>query len=377
MYFTAVPLKDRKGNTTGAIETLQDFTERKKAEEELRESERKYRAITEKSHDAIFIVGEDGFLFLNDRTSEVTGYSKEELYSMNWPDLLHPEDRERVKEIDRKGRKDNEAPTRYEARILTKEGEVKHGDFKVTPIEYEGEFAVLGTLRDITELKKREKNLKESEERREFLNTLLRQDLGSKCRTIQGYLQLLEEADLEDKYREYLKKSIKIGKEEDEILGLAKKLEEIEGTELVGEKDVGKVLKQVLDGISDFVEREGVEIESHFPEKMDKVRGDYSLHIIFAQILLTRVQISRVSRFRIEAREKEKGVLVRIEDDGESLPRDIKDMFSGKSYTGETTGVGGVRYYMIRQIAEHNNAEIEVKNSDLGGNMFNIYLQKA
>ncbi len=135
------------------------------AEEKVEKSEKRYKAIAEKSHDTIFVVGGDELLFVNDSAVGWTGYSKEELYDMNPWDLLHPEDRERVREIDREGRQGEETPTSYEARILTKEGEVKHGDFRVTLIEYEGKSAILGSVRGITERRKKEKELRESEER--------------------------------------------------------------------------------------------------------------------------------------------------------------------------------------------------------------------
>ncbi|KXA97851.1 hypothetical protein AKJ37_02165 [candidate division MSBL1 archaeon SCGC-AAA259I09] len=61
-------------------------------------------------------------------------------------------------------------------------------------------------LRDITERK-------EAEERKEFLNTLLRQDLGGKYRTMQGYLQLLEDADLPEEQGKHLRKALKAGRE--------------------------------------------------------------------------------------------------------------------------------------------------------------------
>ncbi|KXA89831.1 hypothetical protein AKJ61_02065 [candidate division MSBL1 archaeon SCGC-AAA259B11] len=75
------------------------------------------------------------------------------------------------------------------------------------------------------------KQEKKAEVRKEFLNTLLRQDLRSKFQTIQGYLQLLDEVDLPDEHREYLRKAVKAGGEADEILELGRKLEEIGETE--------------------------------------------------------------------------------------------------------------------------------------------------
>ncbi len=69
--------------------------------------------------------------------------------------------------------------------------------------------------------------------------------------------------------------------------------------------------------------------------------------------------------------------MLRIFDDGEEVPEDLKEIFSGELYTGETTGVGGVRYYMLRQIAQHINAQIDLQESELGGARFDIYLKTA
>lgn len=232
---------------------------------------------------------------------------------------------------------------------------------------------------EISRLRKTEEELRRSEQRKDFLNTLLRQDLSSKYRTIQGYLQLFEDIDdLSEEQEEYLEKAVNGGKEVGEILELAKKLEEIEEIERIDEKDIINVLKQVIDDNSKLIEKEGVEIEKKYPKSLGKVKGDHSLKLIFSQILITRIQTFNTDKVKIEAKKQENddNILIRIKDNGESLPKDLKNMFSGESYTGETTGVGGFRYHMIREIAEHNNAEIEVQDSEQDGSRFNIYLQK-
>ncbi len=155
-------------NTKKSVASLLDITDRKETEEALKESEKKYQAITEKSHDAIFVAEQDELLFVNESTCELTGYSKEEIYDMDWRELLHPEDREKIIDIDEKGRKGEEVPTKYEARILTKEGDVRYGDFRVEPIEYEDYMAVLGTIRDITEQKEKKEKLEKA--RKEWEN---------------------------------------------------------------------------------------------------------------------------------------------------------------------------------------------------------------
>jgi PAS domain S-box-containing protein len=152
---------DQQGEPQQIIGTVQDITERKEAEAELEKSESKFRAISERVHDGLFIQSGGKFEWLNERVSEILGYSKEELYQKNVWDLLHPEDRNKVKAIAKKRVAGRNAPSTYEARVLTKGGEVKHGEFAVTLIEYKGEHAILGAVRDITERKKAERKVEQ------------------------------------------------------------------------------------------------------------------------------------------------------------------------------------------------------------------------
>ncbi len=265
---------------------------------------------------------------------------------------------------------------------FSREGESYGGIIILTPddkeIQYESGIETIS--RNISEMlqhRQAEEELRRSEKRKDSLNTLLRQDLKNKYMIIHGYHQLLEDADLSEEEKKYLEKSIKAASEADEILGLAKKLDKIEGKKRIEEKDIINILKLVIDNVSGLVEREGVEVEEKYPETISEVEGDYSLNTLFAQLLTTRIQLGECNRIRIEARERGEDVLLRIEDDGKKLPGDVKNLFTGKVYKGDTSGVGGVRYYILREIANHNNAEIEAKDSDLGGARFDTHLQKA
>jgi len=138
--------------------------EKRLIQDRLKESEEKYRTVVEQSHDAIYIYWKDRFKFVNDRVCEITEYSKEELYSMNVWDVVHPDDREKIKEIGRRRQMGEDVPNTYEARIITKSGKTKHLEFAISMIPYGGAKAILGNVRDITERKKAEKELLLSEE---------------------------------------------------------------------------------------------------------------------------------------------------------------------------------------------------------------------
>ncbi len=172
----------------------------RKAEKDLRESEEKYSTIVENSHNAIYIYKNGKFLFVNDKTCEYSGYSKSELYGMKIWDLIHPDDRERVEGYGRKRYGGEEAPKKYSARVVVRNGDVRNCDFAVSTIPYKGDFAILGTINDVTGRKKAEQALKQHarqlQERNEDLDAFshtVAHNLKNPLGAIIGFVDLLNE----------------------------------------------------------------------------------------------------------------------------------------------------------------------------------------
>ncbi len=126
---SAVPFHDTGGDVTGVVAVIQDITERKLVEEELRQSEDKYRTIFETASTANVIFDEDTTISLiNKEFERVYGYSKEELEGKrSWTELVVKEDLERMIAYN-KARNVNPdaAPRSYEFRAIDKEGNVKN-----------------------------------------------------------------------------------------------------------------------------------------------------------------------------------------------------------------------------------------------------------
>jgi len=142
-----------------------DITEQKEAERALNESEEKYRLVVENSHDPIYIYRDTRLLFVNTRASDLTGYTKGELLNMNLWDLIHPDDRTRLQESATRRLAGEEVAPVFTARILTKTGDVREGNFFVDRIIYRGQSAILGIFRDMAEQKRAENSLQKSEEK--------------------------------------------------------------------------------------------------------------------------------------------------------------------------------------------------------------------
>ncbi|HMK45255.1 MAG TPA: histidine kinase N-terminal 7TM domain-containing protein, partial [Methanocella sp.] len=84
---------DESGQPASIFGTIMEITGRKRAEAALRESEQKFRVLTETSTASILLYQNDRLIYINHTSSEITGYTKEELLQMSLIDIIHPDHR--------------------------------------------------------------------------------------------------------------------------------------------------------------------------------------------------------------------------------------------------------------------------------------------
>jgi PAS domain S-box-containing protein len=144
-----------------------DITERKKAEEGLKESEERYRDLVEKADIAIMIDDREGrFKYLNKKFAELFGYSEKAIRKKSIQTLVHPEDARWVMEFHKARLHGGNTPSRYEFKGVKKDGSTIYLEADVVELK-EGK-SIIGTrsyIWDITERKMAEKQLRESEEK--------------------------------------------------------------------------------------------------------------------------------------------------------------------------------------------------------------------
>ena len=156
----------REGQPYAIQGIARDITESVRANTALKESQERYRTLAENAMDGIYIIGSDGFEYVNPAFEKIFGYNSKKVCQeeFNFLDLIHPDDRELVLKREKARRKGEELPPEYSFRILTKNKKTKHVEVSTVPLPGE-KLRVLGILRDVTKRKRAEKALHESEER--------------------------------------------------------------------------------------------------------------------------------------------------------------------------------------------------------------------
>ncbi|MFX1411062.1 MAG: PAS domain S-box protein [Promethearchaeota archaeon] len=167
---------DKDGKLKALI-ISRDTTERKKADQQLKESEEKFRIITEQSFMAILIMQDFKIKYANQRLLDILGYSLQEILSWKpkeFFNFIYPEDLEKVKEIaEKKYNGIIDVIKNFQFRILTKTGEILWVEIFSKTIHYKGKEADLLSIIDITEKKQAEMKLKESEAKYRAMAELL------------------------------------------------------------------------------------------------------------------------------------------------------------------------------------------------------------
>ena len=152
---------DEDGNVMGLFAAARDITARKQAETRLKESEERYRTAVERSNDGFALCGKGKYVYVNQKFLDIFGYDEPgEIIGQEMALVIHPEERDMVKERYEKRIRGEDVPSRYEFRGVRKDGTEVSIEVSAAVTGYQGEQVSLGYMRDITERKEMEDKLR-------------------------------------------------------------------------------------------------------------------------------------------------------------------------------------------------------------------------
>ena len=147
---------DKDGETSYVDGVIFDITDRKMSEELIRESEEKYRLLVDNAREAIFVVQDGFFKFFNPRTSEVLGYSPDELTDESLENMVHQDDKETASDLYAQAMEDKILSGIRSFRMVRKDGSTLWAQINSVLITWNARPATLNFLTDITDIKRAE-----------------------------------------------------------------------------------------------------------------------------------------------------------------------------------------------------------------------------
>ena len=168
-------IRDESGKPAGMWALIRDISVRKIIEQTLRDSEARYRELLENSMQGVIVFQDMRVVYTNQAVTESLGYTQAELNSLSPTELMvslvHPDDRHTFLERLQGREEESQTPERYSMRVIHKNGETRWIEARTVPILLEDKPAMMTTAIDVTEIKRAEAELQESERtQRSILN---------------------------------------------------------------------------------------------------------------------------------------------------------------------------------------------------------------
>lgn len=371
------------GRPIRMVGTTQDITERKRMEEALRSSELKYRNLFESANDAILIFEPENEIILeaNQQALETYGFSREELFGMSLKELTKDVGRgeQQIHILLRR-----RANRNFESVHFKKDGTPMDILASSAVIEYGGREAILTINRDVTERKRLQQQLIQSEKMAALgqLVTGVAHELNNPLTSVIGYTHLLLEApSLDPTSREKLDVVIREGERARRIIGNLLSFAR-QHKPSRSEVDLNELLDRTLELRSYEIRRKAITVQRCYGV-IPRVLGDGpQLQQALLNIIINAEQAIDSANRRgcltvtTEMRSGEAPIIaVIISDNGPGIPMDrldkVFDPFFTTKPVGEGTGLGlSITYGIVK---EHGGS-IFAKSSPGQGTTFTVEL---
>ena len=391
-------LRNGKGEVIGFRSVGRDVTERKQAEEALRQSEEKYRTVLDEIGDAYFEVDLRGtFTFVNDQMTQHLLYSKEELLGMNYKTFTAEEEIKNVYAAYNQVYRTGEPRLSFGHKVIRKDGTRRFSDVSISPLKNaKGEiFGFRGISRDITarqrleeeresllqEIGKINRKLEEANKELQDFVYIASHDLREPLRKISSFGTLLQDS-LKRKLNEDQQENFEF------MIGGAQRMQDMIDALLTYSRlttkakppawvDLNKVIEDLkkLELATLLDETRGV---IHVPKPLPSVQADPSqIHQLFQNLIGNGLKFHREGispKITIRAHELENDMIrIEVEDSGIG----IDEKYHGKLFTMfkrihsrdqyEGTGIG---LASCKKIVERHGGNIGVKSTLGKGSTF-------
>ena len=368
----AFPLRDEEGTIVGFRGIRHDITERKRAEEGLRESEERYRTLFGNSIEAVFTVDIDGnFTSVNKAFEEWSGYSREEAIGMSYGKLVTPEQIDFIFKEYNKLFRTGEPIRNLVYECVLKDGERRLVEGYVNLIK-KGDWieGFQGTLRDITERKRQEEERRQLEQKAQVTSRLasvgemaagVAHEINNPLTGVIGYAQLLmDRGDIPSDIRRDLA-AINDGAQR--VASIVKRLL-VFSRQVKPERrfiDINELIESTLALRAYHLRVNNIKVTTQLaPDLLETMADPGQLQQVFLNLVVnaeTEMKLAHgKGKLIITTEKSDNTIKICVKDDGPGIKPEVMDRIFDPFFTtrevGQGTGLGLSLCHGI--VAEHN-----------------------
>lgn len=376
-----------------------DISERKRIEKSLKESEEKFRILAESTPMAIMMYQDNKWIYANPAAEALLEYSEQELCSMNFWDVVHPDDKAIVIERGSKRQKGEDATVGYEFRVISKSGMIKWVLLYGATVMYKGKPAGLISVLDITERKKIEEEKRKLQEqllqsqKMESIGTLaggVAHEFNNMLNIISGHAELAllnipQENDARKDIEEIKKAAQRSAEITKKLLTFARKQEEkssIVNVNSAIDSMIGMLKRLIGENIQLVWQPANRELSVQIDEvSLDQILVNLSVN---ARDAIDKQGTITISTHSVSIKDEValqhnvlpgEYALIQVNDNGIGMDEETQKLIFDPFFTTKEVGKGtGLGLSTVYGIVKNNGGFIEVQSEKGKGTTFKIYL---
>ncbi len=371
-------------NIKGILLQGKDITQRNHELKELVKLEEKYRILAETSADGVITIDPLGRLtYVNPSFEKMLNRRKSQILARLLRNYLSEDSIYLFQQIFIDAHKKDEKIENIELELIDIKGQKIPIDVNVASFKKDGKFAgMVLTIRDITERRKIEDELKKSDKlRTEFMN-IAAHELKSPVTPIKGYLDLIiSDKDSNEKIKNWAKISLR---NSERLLKLVNDILDVSRLETdtmrfdMEKISIVEILDEVAEDMKPVIEGKGLKFITNIPLDLPEITGDkFRLAQIFKNLLVNAIKFTDTGSISINAKQNKEYILISVTDSGIGIHKDeLKKIFNKfyQAYTGEDrkhegTGLG---LFICNNIIQKHNGKIWAESQVGKGSTFNI-----
>jgi PAS domain S-box-containing protein len=386
MRDTCTALFDGKNEPISIIGTIEDITDRKKVWEELLKSEEKYRILAETSADGVFTTDSLGRLtYVNPSFEKLCGRRKSQILATPFRNYLLEDSIYFFQQIFIDVRKKNDKIENVELELVAGDGCIIPIEANIAPLTKQAEFGgVVCTVRDITQRREIEDELKKNERlKTEFMN-IAAHELRSPVTPIKGYLDLIiHDNESNQKIKNWAKISLRNA---ERLLKLVNDILDVSRLDSdtmrfdMEKIDLVELLNEIVEDMRPAIANKKLEYRVNIPSPLPHIIGDKNrLSQVLKNLIGNSLKFTDCGYIGLGVEKKDNHILIVVEDTGIGILKDeLKKIFTKfyQAYTGEDrnnegTGLG---LFISKEIVKKHNGEIWAESEIGKGSRFIIQL---